>query len=269
MDDFSCGDFPIFSAMMALGLSQNLKQVRCVIHMGCGDLASIVQMIGRCGRDGQPGLALVFMEPVRQNGKNDLHAFDPNVPQGDDDRMDVNGYIPLSTEDPNYVAEADRECRMGFERCQCSGCLPEEAEALINVIQQANKKNFTTLVTNPSSIPKDDTIRIMTCQTKPTGPKDSCKYPEKNNLKCFVNTLGRSCHIASTFFGLRRANAVVASIDRIRDVEPHIASTGPRGVPEDFALAHGPNRRYTRQSGMQMKLPSHTRGYGAHTLGNS
>ncbi|POW22057.1 hypothetical protein PSHT_01676 [Puccinia striiformis] len=249
MDDFSHGNFPIFSATMALGLGQNLKQVRCVIHMGRGDPASIVQMIGRCGRDGQPGLALLFMEPVRQNGKNDVNEFDPNVPQGDDDRMDafavtnvcmrvsvamdsINGYIPLSTEDPNYKAEAERERRMGFEKCQCSGCLPDEAKALINVIQQANKQNFTALVTNPSSIIKDDTIKILTRKTNPTGAKDSCKYPEEvaanlaNHLVeqfeiFFVKTLGRSCHLASTFFGILRANAVVASIDQIRDVEPH------------------------------------------------
>ncbi|POV99387.1 hypothetical protein PSTT_13830 [Puccinia striiformis] len=206
-------------------------------------------MIGRCGRDGQPGLALLFMEPVRQNGKNDVNEFDPNVPQGDDDRMDafavtnvcmrvsvamdsINGYIPLSTEDPNYKAEAERERRMGFEKCQCSGCLPDEAKALINVIQQANKQNFTALVTNPSSIIKDDTIKILTRKTNPTGAKDSCKYPEgvaanlANHLVeqfeiCFVKTLGRSRHLASTFFGILRANAVVASIDQIRDVEPH------------------------------------------------
>lgn len=40
----------------------SLKHVRCVIHMGRGNPASIVQMVGRCGRGGNCGLALASTE---------------------------------------------------------------------------------------------------------------------------------------------------------------------------------------------------------------
>ncbi|OAV84818.1 hypothetical protein PTTG_31033, partial [Puccinia triticina 1-1 BBBD Race 1] len=89
MEDYSNGKFPIMSSTMALGLGQNLKRVRCVIHMGRGDPASIVQMVGRCGRDGKTGLALLFMEPVRLKGKNHEADFDPDCLQNDDVRMDA------------------------------------------------------------------------------------------------------------------------------------------------------------------------------------
>ncbi|KNE90859.1 hypothetical protein PSTG_15725, partial [Puccinia striiformis f. sp. tritici PST-78] len=55
---------------MALGLGQNWKRVRKVVHMGKGDPASTSQMIGRCGRDGRPGLAVLFVEKTRRKGKN-------------------------------------------------------------------------------------------------------------------------------------------------------------------------------------------------------
>ncbi|KNF02634.1 hypothetical protein PSTG_04230 [Puccinia striiformis f. sp. tritici PST-78] len=85
MADYADAKFPIMSSTMALGLGQNLKRVRCVIHMGRGDPASIAQMVGRCGRDGKPGLALLFMEATRKNGKNNVAAFDPKACQGKDD----------------------------------------------------------------------------------------------------------------------------------------------------------------------------------------
>jgi superfamily II DNA helicase RecQ len=64
MYNFSAGKFPLISATMALGLSQNLKRVQCVIHMGRGDPSSIVQMVGRCGWDGNTGLGILFMKPT-------------------------------------------------------------------------------------------------------------------------------------------------------------------------------------------------------------
>ena len=72
---FEKEDFPIFSSTMALGLGQNWKRVRCVVHMGRGDPSTISQMVGRCGRDGKPGLALLFMERNRNKGKNDIKDF--------------------------------------------------------------------------------------------------------------------------------------------------------------------------------------------------
>jgi len=75
VDDFAQGKFPVISCTMALGLGQNWKQVRLVSHMGSGDPASIGQMIGRCGRDGKQGLAVMFVEKTRRGGKNHLKQF--------------------------------------------------------------------------------------------------------------------------------------------------------------------------------------------------
>ncbi|EFP82689.2 uncharacterized protein PGTG_08885 [Puccinia graminis f. sp. tritici CRL 75-36-700-3] len=72
VEGFSKGQFPIISSTMALGLSQNWKRVRCVIHMGRADPANIMQMIGRCGRDGKDGLAILFVEGNRKGGKNSI-----------------------------------------------------------------------------------------------------------------------------------------------------------------------------------------------------
>ncbi|OAV84755.1 hypothetical protein PTTG_31088, partial [Puccinia triticina 1-1 BBBD Race 1] len=89
MEDFGDAKVPVISATMALGLGQNLKRVRCVVHMGRGDPSAIVQMVGRCGRDGRRGLGLLFMEPSRKNGKNDVGDFEDGLVQNDDDRMDA------------------------------------------------------------------------------------------------------------------------------------------------------------------------------------
>ncbi|POV97755.1 hypothetical protein PSHT_14385 [Puccinia striiformis] len=150
MKDYMESKFPVMSATMALGLGQNLKRVRCVIHMGRGDPASIVQMIGRCGRDGSTGLALLFMEPVRQKGKNSVEDFDLGANQGEDDRVDAmavspvclrvainmdnkHGYIPLEADDRNYVAERSREVKKkpnkGPATCKLS---PVDAAHLAN-----------------------------------------------------------------------------------------------------------------------------------------
>ena len=93
--DFSRGIFPIISATMALGLGQNWKRVRSVIHMGRGDPASVCQMLGRCGRDGHHGLAIMFVEPNRKNGKNSITDFKNPEFQDDDDRMDALAITPV------------------------------------------------------------------------------------------------------------------------------------------------------------------------------
>jgi superfamily II DNA helicase RecQ len=93
--DFADGLYPIISCTMALGLGQNWKRVRMVAHMGRGDPASICQMIGRCGRDGSSGLAVMFMEKTRRGGKNRLEQFARDAPQNDLDRMDALAITPL------------------------------------------------------------------------------------------------------------------------------------------------------------------------------
>jgi hypothetical protein len=54
-------------------------------------------MIGRCGRDGRPGLAFLFVEKNWKNGKNKLSDFISSVPgeQEEDDRMDALAITPI------------------------------------------------------------------------------------------------------------------------------------------------------------------------------
>ncbi|KNE96145.1 hypothetical protein PSTG_10564 [Puccinia striiformis f. sp. tritici PST-78] len=73
--DFVDAEFPIISCKMALGLGQNWKRVQKVVHMGRGDPALISQMIGRCRRDGRPGLAVLFVEKTQRKGKNSVAQF--------------------------------------------------------------------------------------------------------------------------------------------------------------------------------------------------
>jgi superfamily II DNA helicase RecQ len=82
---------------MALGLGQNWTRVRSVVHMGRGDPSAICQMIGRCGRDGKPGLAILFVEKTRTNGKNSIAQFKAGNggEQSDDDRMDALAVTPV------------------------------------------------------------------------------------------------------------------------------------------------------------------------------
>ena len=93
--DFSEGLFPVISCTMALGLGQNWKRVRMVVNVGRGDPASICQMIGRCGRDGKPGLAILFVEKTRRKGKNLVAQFTRGATQTDEDRMDALAITPV------------------------------------------------------------------------------------------------------------------------------------------------------------------------------
>ena len=86
---FKDGKFAVISSTMALGLGQNWKRVSQVIHVGCGDPSTIFQMIGRCGRGGNPGLAILFVEEKQQKGKNKLSDFSNPEFQSNDDQMDA------------------------------------------------------------------------------------------------------------------------------------------------------------------------------------
>lgn len=66
---FVLGLFTVMCCTTALGLGQNWTRTRRVIVMGRGEPASICQMLGRCGRDGKPGLAFLLVEPSRALGK--------------------------------------------------------------------------------------------------------------------------------------------------------------------------------------------------------
>ncbi|KNF03954.1 hypothetical protein PSTG_03039 [Puccinia striiformis f. sp. tritici PST-78] len=77
--DFASDEVAVISCTMALGLGQNWQCVCMVSHFGRGDPASLFQMIGRCGRDGKPGLAVMFVEPNQRNRKNCVEDFEYDV----------------------------------------------------------------------------------------------------------------------------------------------------------------------------------------------
>jgi superfamily II DNA helicase RecQ len=95
MEDYGLGNFPLFSTTMALGHGQNLTRVQMVIHLGPGDPASIDQMVGRCGRGGRAGLALMFMKPMRKKGKNCVDDFQDLSKQDDNERTDALAVTPV------------------------------------------------------------------------------------------------------------------------------------------------------------------------------
>ncbi|PLW05275.1 hypothetical protein PCANC_27194 [Puccinia coronata f. sp. avenae] len=92
---FEHGDFLCISCTMALGLGQNWKRVRRVIHIGRGDLSCICQMIGRCGCDGRDGLAVLLVEPKRKFGLNTPEAIQKANKLSNDTRMDSLAITPV------------------------------------------------------------------------------------------------------------------------------------------------------------------------------
>ncbi|KNE99786.1 hypothetical protein PSTG_06878 [Puccinia striiformis f. sp. tritici PST-78] len=253
LEDFGKADVPVISATMALGVGQNLKRVRCVVHMGRGDPSAIVQMVGRCGRDGRPALGLLFMERTRKNGKNKVSDFEEGKAQNNNDRMDALavtpcclrkvitldnkvGYTPLSDDDTNIHTEKTREEGLGFSPCDCSTCMPAEAEALIKGFQQLTASNFDRGLKNPFSIAKDPTLVILTRKRNKQAHKGSCSYPSAvandlvqhliNQFEAFYyNFLSTRAKFApEVFFGLTKAEAIVASIDQVLAGEDHDTS---------------------------------------------
>jgi superfamily II DNA helicase RecQ len=95
VNGFEKKEFPMISCTMALGLGQNWKRVCRVFHMGRGDPSSICQMMGCCGRDGKPGIAVLFMEPKRWFGINNTNAVTKPNKQLDDTRMDCLAITPM------------------------------------------------------------------------------------------------------------------------------------------------------------------------------
>ncbi|KAH9463928.1 hypothetical protein Pst134EA_016008 [Puccinia striiformis f. sp. tritici] len=173
--EFKKEDFPVISCTMALGLAQNWKRVRRVITMGQGDPSCIGQMMGRCGRDGRPGLAILFKEKKRKFGLNSLKAIAKADKEDDNVRMDLSseqlvsavpvclriafsvdnlyGYIPMDRDDPNYLREEICEEAEGF-----SGT-PEEAELLLECMKITTVNNFGSILDHPKHFPNTDAAR--------------------------------------------------------------------------------------------------------------
>jgi ATP-dependent DNA helicase RecQ len=95
IEEFGQGKFPLISCTLALGMGQNWRTVRQVVHIGRGDPSLICQMIGRAGRDGNPALAVLYMDPSRKGGKNDLLEFADGPCYSDEDRMDALALTPV------------------------------------------------------------------------------------------------------------------------------------------------------------------------------
>jgi superfamily II DNA helicase RecQ len=95
VEEFTTGKFPCMLCTMALGLGQNWKRVRRVISMGRGDPSTICQMMGRAGRDGRTGLAILMMEPHHKFGKDKVEDFNGDDDQEDDCRMDALAVTPI------------------------------------------------------------------------------------------------------------------------------------------------------------------------------
>ncbi|KAI7936915.1 hypothetical protein MJO28_015814 [Puccinia striiformis f. sp. tritici] len=249
--EFAEGVYPMISATMALGLGQNWSRVRSVIHMGRGDPASIAQMIGRCGRDGRPGLGIIFVEKNRKNGKNRVDQFPDPENQGDDDRMDalaitpvclriafsldnLVGYIPLSFDNPNYRREKDREEACGFLECLCSNCHPEHAAWLMANLRRLNRGNFTSLVTsNPPPLnlapigppmirrPTQSAGPVASNVTQPIEPiLEQLAHNLVARFQEHFDTMGCTNELeAEDLFSIRSARAIANCVDGITKPE--------------------------------------------------
>lgn len=95
VDDYTEGKFRVMSCTMALGMGQNWNCCRQVIVMGDGDPSNTLQMLGQCGRDGRPGLGIMFVEQNRKGGRNSVQDFDHLLTWTDNDRMDALRITPV------------------------------------------------------------------------------------------------------------------------------------------------------------------------------
>ncbi|POW11538.1 hypothetical protein PSHT_08422 [Puccinia striiformis] len=240
--DFESGVFPVISSTMALGLGQNWSRVQRVVHVGQGDPATIFQMIGRCGRGGNPGLAIMFVDPVRRNGKNKVSDFTNHENQNDDDRMDGLaitpvclrvcfaidnnlGYNPLSKEDPMFEREVAQEIAAGFLACMCSNCVELSPEAVSRLIHMDNY-NFERSIVDPANIPALGlNVPFQRVASGPAyrvakGPLTSQLEEQAKYLVGEFNTyfyqhfeLSLSSYTPQKFFNLDKARALVIAAE--------------------------------------------------------
>ncbi|EFP93397.2 uncharacterized protein PGTG_19415 [Puccinia graminis f. sp. tritici CRL 75-36-700-3] len=250
VEGFSKGQFPIISSTMALGLGQNWKRVRCVIHMGRADPENVMQMIGRCGRDGKDGLAILFVEGNRKGGKNAINDFVNVQNQSDDDRMDAlaitpvclrvafaidnkHGYIPLSKTDSNYIAEIDREKLCQFPPCRCSNCNVESGMKLIENLKELSIHNFddamndraefTHVSNGQTSVKRKQTRCGKTLLGGEAGKEIVVKFKEcllSSFREYYNNRKARSCRFsAHDVFREEHADAIIANLDNLDDLD--------------------------------------------------
>ncbi|POV94206.1 hypothetical protein PSTT_16976 [Puccinia striiformis] len=211
VEGYESGNFSCISCTMALGLGQNWKKVRRVIQIGRGDPSCIAQMIGRCGRDGRPGLAIMFVEPKRRFGLNTY------------------GYIPINCDDLNYLHEQNREIDKGFPCCKCSNCAPEEANLLRANMRKLKVSNFEDSLDHPENliheppltadIPLKKSHRAQASKAQQLSPAlkhlASILVEEFNIL--FYEKYGRArSFLPSKLFGFVEANYIAGEFDNIK-----------------------------------------------------
>ncbi|KAA1127475.1 ATP-dependent DNA helicase sgs1 [Puccinia graminis f. sp. tritici] len=232
---FEAAEFPSISCTMALGLGQNWSRVRRVIHLGRADPSNICQMIGRCGRDGKPGLAVLFMEKKRKGGKNKQEDFSASDKETDDLRMDSLAITPvclricfsldnLSADDPNVSRERLREELEGFLPCKCSNCEPEEADRLRKHMAKMNLENFLTMCENAKDLEdveyvlnkKKKTTRVKN-KTKMTPMLDALSDTLLKDFSEFFDNLfvESSTYVAEDLFDRNAADSIAKNLDQI------------------------------------------------------
>ncbi|OAV86184.1 hypothetical protein PTTG_30040 [Puccinia triticina 1-1 BBBD Race 1] len=238
-------DFSCILCTMALGLGQNWKRVRRVIHMGRGDPSCISQMIGRCGRDGKSGLAILFVESKRKFGLNTPEAIKKADKQANNTRMDalaitpvcirialsidnLHGYIPMDRDDLNYLRKESRKANERFPPCGCSNCDPVAAQYLKDRMMQISNGNFDAVLENPKEVPGPLPVKKpKEKHPRATKPKDRDLRPIElltyNVLlssfsRFFIENYGRPrSFFPDQIFGHTEADAIARNLDTVKN----------------------------------------------------
>ncbi|KNE92381.1 hypothetical protein PSTG_07414 [Puccinia striiformis f. sp. tritici PST-78] len=270
VQDYADGLFPIISCTMALGMGQNWSRVRSVIQIGRADPASICQMIGRCGRDGRPGLAIIIVEKSRRGGKNSVGDFDPNVLyDGHNDRMDalaitpvclriafsmdnLLGYIPLYFSDPNYIKEQAQEQEANFSKCDCSNCSPECAEGLMRNMKFMTIENMNDFLARREwpAAPTEPVIktnkRKRAAESPAFGKKIKLSKPLQEMLAVQLTTnfttlfrktyRKRMLFKSTNLFGKRQVDAIIKGFGTFDGVSGLQKAIGGKMIPGQLEM---------------------------------
>ncbi|KAH9823039.1 hypothetical protein DFH28DRAFT_1118395 [Melampsora americana] len=167
LEDYSEGKVAIMACTMAVGMGCDWPHTRRVITVGRMDPSTSVQMLGRCVRDGRPGVGIMMVEAKRSSGKNAPSHFVTPFKMTDNDRMDamaitpvclriafqvdnVIGHVPLSESDPFYVQEKRRQQDSSMRPCLCSNCRPDLVSMVIEQQPHLTHHNFDLWMTATS-----------------------------------------------------------------------------------------------------------------------
>ncbi|OAV90482.1 hypothetical protein PTTG_28294 [Puccinia triticina 1-1 BBBD Race 1] len=230
---------------MALGLGQNWKRVRRVIHMGRGDPSPISQMIGRAGRDGRTGLAILFMERHRKFGKNRVEEFTGEDDQEDDCRMDALAVTPVCL---RIAISVDN---------MCSNCLPEEAEVLARNWKQMTVDNWDNALKNPLDT-FGETTKKKVGERNPLYSDLKVILVKKFNTYFEENLKDCASFMPDRIFGERHAEKVVESLDNISSIQDLSNVLGGESLDGLLDLLYGIIIEFRKSSEFQAYLTNET-----------